>query len=112
MLYWRRVFSILENIPCSKPSSLWRSKAWRFAYERSVVKYSELVRRWIGACYRAGCRYRPGADGGVDGSRCPETDLAKQRSGILVAFAQETLAQGRRIRAYPEGERDTSRLRW
>src|SRR3989338_1323898 len=77
-----------------------------------MAKQGKLVGRRAGDDHRAGRRDRAGADGGMDGSRCPEADLAERRGGILVAFAQEVVAQGRGIRAYPESEGNPAGLRW
>ena len=59
----------------------------------------------LGSCHRSRCGKRACADGGVDESRGTEANLAKERGDILVAFAQEAVAQGRRVRPYPKGDK-------
>ncbi len=76
-----------------------------------LAEQGELVGGRAGAGHCARCGDRARVDGGMDEPRSIEADEPEKRGDLLVAFAQEAVAQGRGIRSYPEGERDTTRLR-
>jgi len=104
----QRAFFTLANSAWTKPSAICSKTASRCDCE--LARRSKMGCSWAYPGDRAGRNQQRNLDGSVDESRCAGRNCTDNARRVLVAFAQQAVAQGRGIRPYPACERNPARL--